>query len=112
MQNSVTTQVDTFDEAMREVTKRDEPDVSMAEFESIKNEKTSEAEITATSRRLFEELATSSKFQDNDSMRLEAEIIKVHADINQTIGNLTNVKKVAQKICNDQGNGIGKCDTK
>jgi len=71
VQNSVKTQVDTFDEALREMSKRNEPDIAMVEFETIKNEKTTEAEITAKSRRLFEEHQVSAMFQDNSSMFLE-----------------------------------------
>jgi len=95
VQNSVTTQVDMFDEALRELTKNGEDEVPMVAVENTKNDKEVESAITARSRRLFEEHQISAMFQDNSSMFLEWKFIDTHADINQAINNLTNVKRVA-----------------
>jgi len=113
VQNSVQTQVDAFDEALRKILETEEEEaIPMGKLESITNETIQTIDITARARKLFEEHQISAHSQDNSSMFLEGKFIDVHADINQAIRNLTQVKRAAQKVCNDQGNGLGKCDTR
>ncbi|MBW7954831.1 hypothetical protein H3C61_03385, partial [Candidatus Gracilibacteria bacterium] len=111
LKNSVKSQVDSFKESILENFKKSsKKEVPIDNFSNVEENINISKIIEEQVSSMYNKELPFANIQDDTNLGLEGRMIELHYDLNQAIGNLDSTIKVSQKVCNDQGKGLGVCE--
>jgi len=102
--------LDAFQESLFQTTKvSEDPSLATNELNDLQSKVKVSETIKAEIDELYSIQGPTNVVQNTNVRNLMAKMIQMHYNLVEAINTLTGTKKISEKVCNSQGQGLGQC---